>query len=126
MLGRLLLFSPDVLMLSWVSSMAWVSSCVDAAAGVCFGLVGLNLFYSSQDMIKDRGERKAMFSPLLLQLGLVLVFPFAHIVISCSILQTLTLKKSLPNNVVFDVITLMLCSVLSLHLDFTASYRLSR
>ena len=27
-------------------------------------LFGLNLFYSSQDMIKDRAERKAMFSPL--------------------------------------------------------------
>ena len=26
--------------------------------------VGLNIFYSSQDMIKDRAERKAMFNPL--------------------------------------------------------------
>ena len=25
---------------------------------------GLNIFYSSQDMIKDRAEQKAMFSPL--------------------------------------------------------------
>ena len=27
-------------------------------------LFGLNIFYLSQDMIKDREERKAMFSPL--------------------------------------------------------------
>ena len=27
---------------------------------------GLNIFYSSQDMIKDRAEQEAMFSPLLL------------------------------------------------------------
>ena len=31
----------------------------------CYKSFGLNIFYSSQDVIKDQAERKAMFSPLL-------------------------------------------------------------
>ena len=42
--------------------------CNHACAGIrCQVKVGLNIFYSSQDMdmIKDRAEQKTMFSPLL-------------------------------------------------------------
>ena len=49
---------------------------------------GLNIFYSSQDMIKDQAEQKAMFSPLQLVYNLTdsVMFIFQTVwlsIISC-------------------------------------------
>ena len=37
---------------------------VGCQPGDCTWSLGLNIFYSSQDMINDQTEQKAMFSPL--------------------------------------------------------------